>query len=58
MLRRGRGCIVTVASMWGEVGASCESHYAASKGAVIALTKSLARSSAPRASGSTASPPA
>ena len=24
MLRRGRGCIVTVASMWGEVGASCD----------------------------------
>ncbi|MGI5883833.1 MAG: elongation factor P 5-aminopentanone reductase [Candidatus Spyradocola sp.] len=47
MLRRGRGCIVTVASMWGEVGASCESHYAASKGAVIALTKSLAKELGP-----------
>lgn len=47
MLRRGRGCIVTVSSMWGEVGASCESHYAASKGAVIALTKSLAKELGP-----------
>ncbi len=47
MLRRGRGCIVTVASMWGEVGASCESHYAASKGAVIALSKSLAKELGP-----------
>ena len=47
MLHRGRGCIVTVASMWGEVGASCESHYAASKGAVIALTKSLAKELGP-----------
>lgn len=41
------GCIVTTASMWGQVGASCESHYAASKGAVIALTKSLAKELGP-----------
>ena len=47
MLRRGRGCIVTVASIWGEAGASCESAYAASKGAVIALTKSLAKELGP-----------
>ena len=33
--------------MWGEVGASCESHYAASKGAVIALSKSLAKELGP-----------
>lgn len=47
MLRRGRGCIVTVASMWGQVGASCESHYAASKAAVIGLTRSLAKELGP-----------
>ncbi len=41
------GCIVTTASMWGQVGASCESHYAATKGAVIALTKSLAKELGP-----------
>ena len=41
------GCIVTVSSMWGQVGASCESHYAAAKGAVIALTKSLAKELGP-----------
>ncbi len=46
MLERG-GAIVTVSSVWGEVGASCESVYAASKGAVIAFTKSLAKELAP-----------
>lgn len=47
MLRMERGCIVTVSSMWGQVGASMESHYAASKAAVIALTQSLARELGP-----------
>lgn len=47
MLRRSRGCIVTLSSMWGQVGASCESHYAASKAAVIALTQSLAKELGP-----------
>ena len=41
------GTIVTVSSMWGQVGASCESAYAATKGAVIALTKSLAKELGP-----------
>lgn len=36
------GTIVTVSSVWGLSGASCESHYAASKAALIGLTKSLA----------------
>jgi len=36
------GAIVTVSSVWGVTGASCESHYAASKAALIGLTKSLA----------------
>lgn len=47
MLRKQRGCIVTVASMWGEVGASCEAAYSATKGAVIALTKALAKELGP-----------
>lgn len=47
MLARRRGCIVTLSSMWGQVGASCESHYAASKAAVIALTQSLAKELGP-----------
>lgn len=46
MLGRG-GAIVNVASVWGETGASCESVYAAAKGAVIAFTKSLAKELAP-----------
>ena len=42
MLHRQKGSIVIVSSMWGERGASCESHYAASKAALIGLSKSLA----------------
>lgn len=42
MLHRQKGSIVIVSSMWGERGASCESHYAASKAALIGLAKSLA----------------
>ena len=41
------GCIVTVSSMWGQVGASCEATYSATKGAVIALTQSLAKELGP-----------
>ena len=33
--------------MWGQVGASCEAAYAATKGAVIALTKSMAKELGP-----------
>lgn len=42
-----RGNIVTVSSMWGRVGASCEAAYSATKGAVIALTKALAKELGP-----------
>ena len=47
LMKRERSRIVTFSSMWGQVGASCESHYAASKGAVIALTQSLAKELGP-----------
>ena len=47
MLTVQSGSIVTVASMWGEVGASCEAAYSATKGAVIALTKALAKELGP-----------
>lgn len=47
MLQRQAGCIINVASMWGQVGASCEAAYSASKGAVIALTKALAQELGP-----------
>lgn len=43
MISRGSGSIVTVSSMWGQVGASCEVHYSASKAAVIGMTKALAK---------------
>lgn len=46
-LREHRGCILTVSSMWGQVGASCEAAYSATKGAVIALTKALAKELGP-----------
>lgn len=39
--------MVTVASMWGQCGASCEVAYSATKGALIALTKALAAELAP-----------
>ena len=46
-LRKQRGCIITVSSMWGQVGASCEVAYSATKGAVIALSKALAKELGP-----------
>lgn len=47
MLRKQAGCIVNVSSMWGQVGASCEVCYSATKGAVLALTKALAKELGP-----------
>lgn len=46
-LKKQAGCVVTVSSMWGRVGASCEAAYSATKGAVIALTKALAKELGP-----------
>lgn len=46
-LQTHRGCVITVSSMWGQVGASCEAAYSATKGAVIALTKALAQELGP-----------
>ena len=46
-LQKHSGSIVTVSSMWGQVGASCEAAYSATKGAVIALTKALAKELGP-----------
>ncbi len=43
MIKVHRGIIVNIASMWGEVGASCEVHYSASKAALIGFTKALAK---------------
>ncbi len=42
MFWRRRGCILTVSSIWGQRGASCEAVYSASKAALIALTQAAA----------------
>jgi 3-oxoacyl-[acyl-carrier protein] reductase len=47
MVRQGGGSIVTISSMWGQVGASCEAAYSATKAAVIGLTKALAKELGP-----------
>ncbi|MEG1073420.1 MAG: 3-oxoacyl-ACP reductase FabG, partial [Oscillospiraceae bacterium] len=46
-IARKAGKIITVSSMWGQVGASCEVCYSASKAAVIGLTKALAKEVGP-----------
>ena len=46
-LRKHSGSIVTVSSMWGQVGAAMEAAYSATKGAVIALTKALSKELGP-----------
>lgn len=46
-LLRARGLIVNIGSVWGFKGASCESVYAMTKGAVSQLTTSLARELGP-----------
>ena len=47
MLRRHEGSIINISSMWGCVGASMETLYSASKGAVNAFTRALGKEVAP-----------
>lgn len=47
MLKKHSGAIINISSMWGEVGASCETLYSMSKAAVIGLTKALSKELAP-----------
>ena len=47
MVRNHRGAIVNISSIWGEVGASCETVYSASKAGIIGFTKALAKELAP-----------
>lgn len=47
MISRKSGQIITISSMWGEVGASCEAAYSAAKAGVIGLTKALAKEVGP-----------
>lgn len=47
MIRNHSGSVVNISSMWGQVGASCEVAYSASKAGVIGFTKALAKEVAP-----------
>lgn len=47
MIREKCGCIINISSMWGEVGASCEVDYSATKAGIIGFTKALAKEVAP-----------
>ncbi len=47
MVNQKYGRIINITSMWGQVGASCEVAYSASKAGVIGLTKALAKELAP-----------
>ncbi len=47
MVSRKQGKIINISSVWGNVGASCEAAYSASKGAVNSLTKALGKELAP-----------
>ena len=46
MVSAQSGCIINISSMWGQIGASCEVHYSASKAAMIGMTKALAKEAA------------
>ncbi len=47
MIQQKSGRIVTLSSMWGQVGGSCEAAYSAAKAGVIGLTKALSKEVAP-----------
>lgn len=47
MLSNQSGKIINISSIWGLLGGSCESVYSASKGAIIAFTKALAKEFGP-----------
>ena len=47
MVKKHKGSIINIASIWGETGASCETLYSMSKAGVVGLTKALAKELAP-----------
>ncbi|RMD00030.1 SDR family oxidoreductase [Clostridium autoethanogenum] len=47
MISKKAGSIINISSMWGNVGAACESIYSASKGGINLFTKSIAKEMAP-----------
>lgn len=47
MIHNKSGLIINISSIWGQIGASCETHYAVSKAGLDAMTKSLAKELGP-----------
>ena len=47
MLKKHSGAIVNISSIWGQLGASCETLYSMTKAGVIGLTKALSQELAP-----------
>ena len=47
MIHQKWGRILTVSSMWGQVGGSCEAAYSTAKAGLIGLTKALAKEEGP-----------
>ncbi len=47
MVRNKSGSIINISSMWGEIGASCEAVYSASKGGMNSFTKAMAKELGP-----------
>lgn len=47
MLKKHSGAIINISSMWGQIGASCETLYSMTKAGIIGLTKALASETAP-----------
>lgn len=47
MINRKHGKIINITSVWGEVGASCETVYSAAKAGLIGFTKALGKEVAP-----------
>ena len=43
MISNHNGTIINISSMWGQLGASCEAVYSATKGAINSFTKALGK---------------
>ncbi len=47
MIRRHKGCVINISSVWGVHGASCEVHYSTVKAGLIGFTKALSKELGP-----------
>lgn len=47
MIHNKSGCIINISSIWGQIGASCETIYSISKAGIDAMTKSLSKELGP-----------